>query len=343
MTTTTDLWNELATKGWQAIDELCTRGEPEGQILEFKTKTDPRTSELSREDRKNLGKALSAFSNAVGGILIWGVRTGKSADETVAQSPQLIADIVGFERRVSGLVPEYLSPPNTDIETLPLARSDGEGFLAIRIGRSDSRPHMSLAPDDRRYYGRAGDQSQPLVDYQVRDLMRIKTVPRLAIRYQVERAAQSATTRGRLLILIRNASELSARYAYVVIRENRDLMVESKFPNFETVGHTDRNTRVIQANGNLIINPGIEARIVQFYLEVEKKANSRIRIRFNPDHQFERCVDRRNLRVEAAVGCQDSPARWFVAEFTGTQLEDMADALVVGRETSGNFDPMSST
>lgn len=42
-------------------------------FLDFKLKTDPRSPNLSKDDKKNYAKALSGFSNTSGGIIIWGI------------------------------------------------------------------------------------------------------------------------------------------------------------------------------------------------------------------------------------------------------------------------------
>jgi hypothetical protein len=36
---------------------------------------------LHKDDKRNLGKSLSGFSNAIGGVVVWGVATSPKPDE----------------------------------------------------------------------------------------------------------------------------------------------------------------------------------------------------------------------------------------------------------------------
>ena len=59
--------------GEAALEKLI--GQPESFELEFKTKEDDRSPSLSKGDKQKIGKELSGFSNADGGVLIYGIAT----------------------------------------------------------------------------------------------------------------------------------------------------------------------------------------------------------------------------------------------------------------------------
>jgi predicted HTH transcriptional regulator len=165
--------------GGRTVDQLCSSETPESQQLEFKSKTNPNSAELSKEDKRNLGRSLSAFSHATGGIVIFGIETAGDGEELSAGKPAPISQLAAFSDRVNGLVGQLLSAPNPKAEILPIpsARADGSGFLAIRVGECDLRPHMSMATDHQRYYQRAGSSTIPMVDFRVRDMLRVRTAP----------------------------------------------------------------------------------------------------------------------------------------------------------------------
>jgi predicted HTH transcriptional regulator len=153
-----DLWNELKARGVEAIEDLCSNEVSESQLLEFKSKRDLATPRLDSDDKKNLGKTLSAFSNAVGGVLIFGVAPARNGEEVLAGKPDPIAQVNSFTDRVHGLIGQLITPPNPDVELFPIPLADGSGFLAIRVGASDARPHMSVATD----HGRRQQPTLPL-------------------------------------------------------------------------------------------------------------------------------------------------------------------------------------
>jgi hypothetical protein len=75
-----DLYNQLVADGEPAIQQLRAERRQENVALEFKTKSNPGTGEPSRDDRRNLGIALSAFSNSMGGLIVWGITAKEDAD-----------------------------------------------------------------------------------------------------------------------------------------------------------------------------------------------------------------------------------------------------------------------
>jgi hypothetical protein len=62
------------------IEDLFTLQIPEGQRLEFKRKSDPDRADLNADDKKSLGESLSAFSNAEGGVILFGIEDKRGTD-----------------------------------------------------------------------------------------------------------------------------------------------------------------------------------------------------------------------------------------------------------------------
>ena len=68
-----DLYDQLIADGEPAIAQLVSERRQENVALEFKTKANAATAEPTRDDRQNLAIALSAFSNSIGGVIVWGI------------------------------------------------------------------------------------------------------------------------------------------------------------------------------------------------------------------------------------------------------------------------------
>jgi hypothetical protein len=80
-----DLFEQLAQQGEAGIKRLISQRVQENVELEFKGKANPGNGELTKDDRRNLGTALSALSNSMGGLLIWGVVAAKNEDKIDAR------------------------------------------------------------------------------------------------------------------------------------------------------------------------------------------------------------------------------------------------------------------
>jgi len=70
-----ELFEEIKNKKYKIIEEWVEDKKGEDVHLDFKTKSRSDKEKLSDDDRKNLGKSISSFSNTAGGILFWGIST----------------------------------------------------------------------------------------------------------------------------------------------------------------------------------------------------------------------------------------------------------------------------
>src|SRR5262245_42997747 len=100
------LFDELVANGEDAIDALI--GRQEAVDLEFKVKENPSIGDASPGDRRRFGKALSAFSNSMGGLLVWGVVAKPNDGIDQASALQPIADIARFKSWAVGACSEVL-------------------------------------------------------------------------------------------------------------------------------------------------------------------------------------------------------------------------------------------
>ena len=120
--------------------------------------------------RRELSKDVSAFANAEGGMLIYGMVEDKHVPTAVD---------VGVDR--NKITKEWLEQvlktnihPVVDrilIKQIPLTSKGPEAVAyVLEIGQATSRaPHQAA---DKRYYKRFNFESTPMEDYEVRDLMR---------------------------------------------------------------------------------------------------------------------------------------------------------------------------
>jgi hypothetical protein len=201
----------------EAIRNYVRSGREEGLNLDFKTIKSP----MDQDDRRNLAKALSAFANSDGGIVVWGIE----ARNEVAASE---APIDGLERLMADLgqfTAEGVRPTVDGVlhRAIPIDETTpGVGFVVTLIPPSDSGPHIARARENR-YYKRAGSQSIVMEHFDVEDMFGRRKKPRLRIRYRIQ-AGPNGSAGGlafydvQAVIGIENVGRASAAAPYLRLR-----------------------------------------------------------------------------------------------------------------------------
>jgi hypothetical protein len=158
-----DLFNRLATGGYEAAEALIGERHAETYFLDFKrSKTDGRGSRLADNDRNNLAKAVSGFSNSEGGLIVWGIDCRPdTAGADLPSETHLLVDSAAFASRLEGTASGVTVPPVTGIENRPLPKSQGApaGLVVTFVPKSPRAPHQSVP--DSRYYIRSGSDFVP--------------------------------------------------------------------------------------------------------------------------------------------------------------------------------------
>jgi Putative DNA-binding domain len=214
------LYDQLVAGGEAAIAQLVTERRQENVSLEFKTKANPATGEPTKEDRQNLGIALSAFSNSMGGVIVWAIGAKKDVDGVdCATELQPIADIERFKSDVTRLVSQAIIPRHEGIfvEAIPAAKPARAGYLAIYVERSERRPHRCEFGVGR-YYKRIGDSSIAMEHYDIEDSFKRLVVPWLEVGWRISPGGGSARPDVRQVAIdihLTNPSPVSARFYYL--------------------------------------------------------------------------------------------------------------------------------
>jgi predicted HTH transcriptional regulator len=106
-----DLFDRLVKEGETAIERLVIERYQEAVDLEFKQKENAAHGEPDRADRRNLAEVLSAFSNSMGGLIVWGIEAKKNSDNIdCATSLKPVAEIEKFRAAISRLISQALMP-----------------------------------------------------------------------------------------------------------------------------------------------------------------------------------------------------------------------------------------
>jgi Putative DNA-binding domain len=162
---------QVLSRGMAAIHEIVAEREEETLHLEFKTLSAASSSNLAKDDRKVLAKAICGLANAEGGTLIVGLETQKEHGLDVASARKPVPNYTRLRNRIAAAVPEMLSPqhPWISVEAIVDDTDPSAGYLIIDVRPSDRRPHMSLK--EHQYFRRGSDGTRLLEHGEIRDLM----------------------------------------------------------------------------------------------------------------------------------------------------------------------------
>jgi Putative DNA-binding domain len=160
-----DVWERLERDGWAELERWLEERAPEGLHLDFKEKGRESPS-FDEADLGRVAKAVSAFANVEGGVLVLGVR----ADGATRTDPDRVTAIPGvpdaekalglLERRLTGLT----DPPVAGARVLAVReqRDAGRVVLAVMAPQSDGGPHRSVVgKEGDRYFMRVASNSLP--------------------------------------------------------------------------------------------------------------------------------------------------------------------------------------
>jgi hypothetical protein len=221
-----DLFAQLVEEGEAAIESLKVQRMQEDVQLEFKCKANPNNGELTKDDRRNLGITLSALSNSMGGILIWGVVAGKNEDGIdCAVDLKPIAQIEKFKSEIERSVSQALMPRHDGIQIwrIDCSSAPGSGYLVIQVTRSERRPHRNEF-GEKQYFKRIGDSSIAMEHYDIEDSFKRITVPSLDIEISLSDGGRRSGSDGdfatvQATLSLINHSQVSARYPYLILDE----------------------------------------------------------------------------------------------------------------------------
>jgi hypothetical protein len=159
-----ELYERLKKQGNSCIDEFILTQKSEELFLDFKLSADNGNGKrLNENDRNNLAKSISGFSNSEGGVIVWGIDCSKDFDGSdVATAKHHITNVKRFVSWLEEAISGCTIPPNTGVQNHPLEiDSGGNGFVLTYIPKSDHAPHQDVS--SKKYYIRAGSNFVPIL------------------------------------------------------------------------------------------------------------------------------------------------------------------------------------
>ncbi|MFZ7101694.1 MAG: helix-turn-helix domain-containing protein [Peptococcaceae bacterium] len=180
----------------------------ENKELEFKA-----CSALQDEYKDEISKDVSSFANSAGGVIVYGIKEvedGRTIRLELDEGYD-INDRINKEW-LENVIYSRISPKIQGIYINPIEISTGKVIYVVIVPQSTTA-HMA---GSYRYYKRRNFKSEPMEDYEVRDVMNRQKQPELDLRLNVPREI-SLEDIYVFRVLVRNVSEIMVKYFAVKI------------------------------------------------------------------------------------------------------------------------------
>lgn len=221
----------------EELDALIVNRVPEDLHLDYKqSAVFDKTVDAVRTD---LAKDVSAFANSDGGVIVFGI----IEQDHIPQSRDSGVDHKKWNReRIEAVINANISPRMDGIEIQQIPLNADRSAYMIRVPKSSRGPHQERI--SHRYYKRFNFSSQPMEDYEIRDVRNRRDVvlPLISIDVDIRSGVL-------LHLVIRNISDIPA--------EDVQFKVTPDIPDL-TSGKLSPN---VLTRGSRFIPPGKEFRL----------------------------------------------------------------------------------
>ena len=114
---------------------------------------------------------VTAFANAGGGTLVYGVAEQLTAARSVASALDPVTNVQITRDRLANIISSNSEPPLTAFQVLIIPVPSGGCIVVIEVTAA-STAHQNRA--DLRYYRRVDASNKPMLDFEIRDVMGLK-------------------------------------------------------------------------------------------------------------------------------------------------------------------------
>lgn len=217
------IFHQMLSEKYQRIDKFVTGGQEEHLCLDFKEKSEPARIGLSGDDKRNYAKALSGFSNAVGGVVVWGIRARRANDESpdIAQEIKPIKGVKRFLTDLNSLISDALIPVNSGVRNEAIFVEDNEandeGFVVTYVPESQGLPHRAMCGLNI-YYTRAGDSFHIMEHHLLADMFGRRQKPDLHIFYRMRKDNTGNEVKISVIVGIENKGRYLATYPAIRLK-----------------------------------------------------------------------------------------------------------------------------
>lgn len=249
------LYDQLAS--YSDLEDLIQTGEAEGLFLECKSPGEPR---LTKDQKNQLGVAISGFSNTAGGVLVYGLSTTqhKHTGLDVISQIEEIGLISKLQQQVKNAIPVVTMPPILSTETKIIKRlpRDSKGVLLVHVPSPTGDPIQ--ATHDNVFYMRTGDEFRAAPYEIIKRLFSAVDVPDLFVEVDANLVEQQDDSSWSLPIGINNRSTAIAEQVLISVEVmNPDAIDLARAAQLQDVSSLNPGRTVFNSNFQGVVHRGM--------------------------------------------------------------------------------------
>lgn len=315
------LFDSLKMRGFDRINEMIDNEQQESLSLDFKTNVEGSGKplfekdgkKLSKDGRRILAKASSAFANSMGGVLILGVDCRPENGVDCARAIMPIKNLSTALSTINNVLHELTTPTVNGIEAISIPNVYGqkdEGLIAISVPRSKRRPHKAHATADKSYYKRAGSSTIEMEHYELEEAFLSNVGPNLELSVNImEQPLMSVNPPGvkiygfRLDVLAKNLGGGIAKNLFLKIAAPLNFILKiGKIhqPSKSQVEVRD-GFHFIALTGDFILLPNLERTIESVIIKVRfEESSNKLKIG-TKEYEANSC---QSIRLELGIAAE---------------------------------------
>jgi len=185
-------------------------------------------------------KALGAFANSQGGVIVWGIKADRDNDRRLdfAHSLALVPDVYALKERLTQKYRFLTDPPlaNVEIVPIPLKKGANDGFVVCYVPEGDRKAYQSTKAKFPYYFRIGSDAAEvsngwlrqlfyPRVHYKLSlNISALKTFPTI-MRLEGKELAFGGASDRCIEVGIRNEGESSVYEAAILVKRGKTSLI----------------------------------------------------------------------------------------------------------------------
>lgn len=242
-----------------ALKQLISEQVTERLHLDFKMLPAKPTTTDWNNIKNHLSRYLSAFSNADGGVLVYGI----AEKEKNAFVLQPHADYRVLADKMNTSLSRLTSPTNqhAEVRALESFTHIGAGYVLVHVPKAEVVPVQCI--ETKKYFTRTSESAHPMEHFQIADLFGRRSQPKLRCEIGIERGGFAGQVE--LTVHLKNNGLGIAKYAFVQIKNSGNFRLKTNFQSWFDVDPLYRQkNKIFTASMGKVIHSQISVPVTSY-------------------------------------------------------------------------------
>lgn len=249
------------------LEKIVANNLTEYKTLEFKS-----LAALAPDAKDEISKDISSFANSGGGIVIYGIKENKEANDIYLELEEGLEVNSRFSKEwLENVIFSHVSPRIEGLYINPV-KLPNENYVYVVVIPQSTTAHMA---GNNRYYKRHNFKAEPMEDYEVRDVMNRLKTPYLRPYFTAPRYITQNSYRLHLIIMNKGEAfvrHFALRICLPEIILNSENLREGRRVLLHNIWYREY---LKQANPNQYVFPGFRTSLDSRFLPLLNAEKSR--------------------------------------------------------------------